>query len=105
MIKMTIIVKTHPFKEMEFTQSMESLIKEFRKDRGCLHYHFTREKAGEFRLSSEWETMDELKNHFQCQLFNVFLGAFHTLCDSPEIKITDGESSFGMELIETLRGD
>ena len=104
MIKMTIRVKTHPFKELEFTQCMESLIKEFRKDNGCLNYQIKREQAGEFHLSSEWETMDELKKHFQCQLFNVFLGAFHTLCDPPVVKISDGESSFGMELIETLRG-
>lgn len=104
MTSFTIIVKTQRNKELEFAQIMESLVKEFRKRPGCLSCHFRREKNSEFCLTSEWEIMNDLEEYFRSQLFSVMLGAFHTLCDPPEVKITDGKSLFGMELIEAARG-
>ena len=105
MTKLAIGVKTIPRKDLELSQIIESLVIEFRKSPGCLSYCFKREKKGEFLLQSEWNTMEELEKHFRCQLFSVLLGAFHTLCEQSEVKITDGKSSYGMEVIKAARGE
>ena len=104
MTKLAIGVKTIPRKDLELSQIIESLVIEFRKNPGCLNYNFKREKESEFRLESEWENMVQLEEHFRSKLFSVLLGAFHTLCDIPKVKITDGKSLFGMEAIEAARG-
>jgi quinol monooxygenase YgiN len=105
MIELSIRAKTRPLKEFEFAQIMESLVKEFRKEPGCLACHFKREKNSEFLMTSEWETMEELEGHFQSQLFSVLLGAFDTLCKTPEVKITDGKMTFGVEAMMAARGE
>ena len=105
MTKLAIGVKTLPRKDLELSQIIESLVIEFRKNPGCLNYNFKREKKSEFLLESEWETLEKLEEHFRSKLFSVLLGAFHTLCEQPEVKITDGKSSYGMEAIEAARGE
>ena len=104
MTKLAIRVKTIPRKDLELSQIIESLVIEFRKNPGCLNYKFKREKESEFLLESEWEYMVQLEEHFRSKLFSVLLGAFHTLCEQPEVKIIDGKSSYGMEAIEAARG-
>jgi len=103
MIKLSIRVKTRPYKELEFAQIMESLVKEFRKGNECLSCHFVREKDGRFRLTSAWENMNVLETHLQSTLFSILMGAFHALCEQPQVKVTDGSRIFGMELIEAAR--
>jgi quinol monooxygenase YgiN len=62
MSRVIIHVKIYPTKECEFTQSIESLIKEFRKEKGCLNYHLKRENENKYCLESEWQSMDELES-------------------------------------------
>ena len=104
MAKLAIGVKTTPRKDLELSQIIESLVIEFRKNPGCLNYKFKREKESEFLLESEWENLEKLEEHFRSKLFSVLLGAFHALCEQPEVKISDGKSSYGMEAIEAARG-
>jgi len=104
MIKMTIILRPFSSKVLEFAQAMEGLIKELRKEPGCLHYRFQRGNEKKFSLNSDWNTREELEAHFQSSLFSILLGAFHALCEQPEVKITDGPKTYGMEMIETARG-
>lgn len=104
MARLAIGVKTIPRKDLELSQIIESLVIEFRKSPGCLSYSFKRDKSSEFHLDSEWENMVQLEEHFRSKLFSVMLGAFHTLCEKPEVKITDGRSSYGMEVIKVARG-
>ena len=103
MIRMTIILKPFSSKVSEFAQTMEGLIKELRKEPGCIHYRFQRESKNKFSLDSDWNTKEELEAHFQSSLFNILLGAFHALCEQPEVKITDGPKTSGMEMIEAAR--
>jgi quinol monooxygenase YgiN len=103
MSRVIIHVKIYPTKECEFTQSIESLIKEFRKEKGCLNYHLKRENENKYCLESEWQSMDELENHFRSHLFSVLLGAMDVLCKSSEVKIVDGSLTMSMEAIEAAR--
>ena len=103
MIKMTIILRPFPSKELEFAQAMEGLIKELSKEPGCLRYRFQRENKNKFSLDSDWNTREGLEAHFQSSLFSILLGAFHALCEQPEVKVTDGPKTYGMEMIEAAR--
>jgi quinol monooxygenase YgiN len=82
---------------------MEGLIKELRKEPGCLYYRFQRENKNKFSLDSDWNTREGLEAHFQSSLFSILLGAFHALCEQPEVKVTDGPKTYGMEVIEAAR--
>ena len=88
MTRMTIKLRPFPSKNLEFAQTLEGLIKELSREPGCLSYRFQRE---------------ELEAHFQSPLFNILLGAFHALCERPQVKITDGAKTLGMEAIEAAR--
>ena len=103
MIKMTFSIKTLPNKELEFALAMESLIKEFRKEAGSLSYQIRKQDKLQYGLESEWQSMEALENHFRGHLFSILLGAFLVLCEPPEVEISDGENSFGMEFIEAIR--
>lgn len=103
MTKMTITLRPFPSKNLEFAQTMESLIKELSKEPGCLNYRFQREEENKFSLDSSWSTRGKLEAHFQSPLFNILLGAFHALCERPQVKITDGARTLGMEAIEAAR--
>lgn len=70
---------------------------------GCLSYRFQREEQNKFSLDSSWSTREELEAHFQSPLFNILLGAFHALCEQPQVKVKDGSKTFGMEVIEAAR--
>lgn len=103
MIRMTIRLRPYPSKASEFAQTMEGLIKELRKEPGCLYYRFQRENKNKFSLDSDWNTREGLEAHFQSSLFSILLGAFHALCEQPEVKVTDGPKTYGMEVIEAAR--
>jgi len=103
MTRMTITLRPFPSKDLEFAQTMEGLIKELSKEPGCLSYRFHRDEQNKFSLDSSWSTREELEAHFQSSLFNILLGAFHALCEQPEVKITDGPKTYGMEVIEAAR--
>ncbi len=103
MTRMTIILRPFPSKGLEFAQTMEGLIKELSKEPGCQTYRFQREEENKFSLDSNWNTREELETHFQSPLFNILLGAFHALCERPQVKITDGARTLGMEAIEAAR--
>jgi quinol monooxygenase YgiN len=70
MVSLKIIAKTYANKELEFTQSIESLVKEFRKQRGCLSYQFTRQSENEYCLESEWKSWVYAEMHFKSSLFS-----------------------------------
>lgn len=115
MIPMIICVKTHSNNQMEFEQTLEEfqsdgtqitgLIKKWQNENGCLSYQLHRENVGNYSLESKWQSWDDLNNHFRSKNFTLFLGAINVLCETPEVIITDGKSSFGIEAIKAARGE
>lgn len=103
MTRMTITLIPLHSKNMELAQTIESLIKELGREPGCLSYRFHRDEENIFSLDSSWSTREELDAHFQSPLFNIMLGAFHALCEQPQVKIMDGTRTLGIEAIEAAR--
>jgi quinol monooxygenase YgiN len=106
MVKLSISVSVRPGKLLEFTQIMESLIKEYRTEKGCLSYDYQQDNKAEniFRIEAKWEPMEALRDHFRTHQFSILLGAFKVLCETPQVKIIDGSRTLGMEAIYAARG-
>lgn len=112
MIKMTIRVKPHSNAQKEFEQTLvgiqiddthiSGLIEKWRTENGCICYLLHRENEDEFCLESEWLSREELEDHFRGKGFTLLMGAIDVLCETPEVNITDGKSSLGMEFIKSV---
>ena len=106
MVKLIVHVSVRTGKLLEFTQALESLIKVYRKEKGCLSYDYRQDKKdeNEFLVEAIWEEMDTLNDHIITHHFGVLLGAFKVLCGTPQIKIIDGSRILGMKAIYAARG-
>ena len=106
MVKLFVNVSVRTGKLLEFTQALESLIKVYRKEKGCLSYDYRQDKKNENELLIEaiWEEMDALNDHLISYQFGVLLGAFKVLCGTPQIEIIDGSRTLGMKAIYAARG-
>jgi quinol monooxygenase YgiN len=105
MVKLTLQVITRPHKEKEFKQTLESLMLEFRKKKGCLKAQFeqNRDDPDNVHITSEWETMNDFNRHLQGHYFTVLLGTIKVLCETPKVQIDTGAESLGMDYINDVR--
>jgi quinol monooxygenase YgiN len=110
MVKLTVITKIQPGKKKEFLillngfQSAQGLIDCLIKEPGCLHYNFHTEgpHRENFVIESDWQSWEEMEAHFKNQHFKTLAGAIRVLCHKPEIRISDGTITAGVEVIEQL---
>ena len=105
MINVTIDITLYPGKFEEFTQTLDSLLQEFRLEDGCLSYVYKCIGTNPDRISveAEWDSWPQLERHFRGTLFDIFLGAINILCERPRIEIKDQNQILGMEAIEQVR--
>lgn len=105
MVNLTIQLTIHDGKRMEFFHTVDSLVKLYRKEKGCVSYdhRFDQNDENKCTISAAWKTWDDLERHFQRQNFSVLLGAIQVLCAPPELKVTDGVRTMGMEAVNTAQ--
>jgi len=111
MVTIIIRVKTIQNKHQEFEQifgglhiedtEISGLLKKWRNEKGCVSCHLYMEEEDKFCLVSEWQSWEDIESHFQSKGFTLLMGAIDVLCETPEVNITDGKSSFGMEFIKS----
>jgi quinol monooxygenase YgiN len=87
---MTVISQVKPQKELEFRQTLESLLgngKEGKEEglKKTTLYQEVNEPTG-FRLILEWETQKYLENYLRTGKFRLLLGALKVLCNESEIR-------------------
>jgi quinol monooxygenase YgiN len=107
---MTIRIKPNVNGQKEFEQTLvgmqiddtqiSGLIENWRNEKGCVSCHLYMEEEDKFCLVSEWQSWEDIENHFQSKGFTLLMGAIDVLCETPEVNITDGKSSLGMEFIK-----
>ena len=105
MVVLKIDVKINPGKFMEFTQSLDYLLKEFRLEKGCLSYVYQCQSTNQDQIliEAEWKSWSQLERHFRGELFDIFLGAINILCERPHVQIKDQNQVLGMEAIQQAR--
>ena len=105
MIFTTIRMKVFPDKRKELFQTLTSLVKSIRAQKGCSRCEFcvSAEDQNEFCLLGEWENREDLDTHLGSELFKVLLGAMSLLKNPHEMNLyTDVSKTESPELSETL---
>jgi len=89
MIFTTIRMKVPPEKRKELFQTLTSLVKSIRSEKGCRLCEFcvSAEDENEFCLLGEWENRDDLDTHLTSELFKVLLGAMSLLKKPHEMNL------------------
>ena len=105
MIYVTIDVKLYPGKFEEFTQTLDSLLQEFRLEDGCISYVYKciGTNPDQISVEAEWDSWSQLERHFRGALFDIFLWAINILCERPHVEIKNQKRVLGMEAIERAR--
>ncbi len=105
MIIVRIVLNVFPEKQLEFTQTLLSMIKPTRKEQGCLSYAVfcDIEDKNQFNLLEEWETREDLDTHICSNRFSVLLGLKSLLSEPFKIQILTVSDSEGIEIVNSVR--
>lgn len=105
MIFVRITLTVLPEKQLEFTQTLLSMIEPTGREAGCLGYavFWDIEDKNRFNLLEEWATREDMDQHIRSHRFGVLLGTKTLLCEPPEIQIHTVSQSEGMEAIHAAR--
>lgn len=105
MIIVRITMNVLPEKQLEFTQTLLSMVEPTGKEPGCLSYAVfcDIDDKNRFSLLEEWETRINLDDHIRSNRFGAFLGSKSLLCEPPKIQIFTVSYSEGMEVVNSLR--
>ena len=93
-------IEIKPYKPDEFVNSMRSILRSIRKEKGCLDFSVYRdsEKENTYILVGEWKTRQAMEKHFKTQNFEVLIGAARVLGETLEMKIAEVSKTGGFEL-------
>lgn len=99
--QMKIVIQAN--KTDEFVESLRSLVSDFNKEKGCIGCSLYRdfEKENTFCMVGEWETRQDMENHFQSRNFEVLLGAASVLGNTFKMIITEVLETGGYELAKS----
>ncbi|MBU3918052.1 antibiotic biosynthesis monooxygenase [bacterium] len=105
MIFVRIALDVLPEKQLEFSQTLLSMIDPTGKEQGCLSYAVfcDIEDKNRFNLPEEWETREDLDTHIRSNRFSVLLGSKSLLCKPLKIQIFMISESEGIETINSIR--
>ena len=98
---MKIIIETD--KVDEFSDSLHPLLRDIRKQKGCLDYRMYRDPENEssFCILGEWNSNRDMEDHFRTHNFEVLLGATKVLGLSFNLIITEVLETGGYDLAES----
>jgi quinol monooxygenase YgiN len=105
MIFVRIKLHVRPEKELEFTQTLLSIVEPARKEVGCISYSFYRNVEDNYcyYLLEEWKSKKDLNRHMVTTRFRVLLGLKSLLSKPLQIKIYRVSTNEGLELVEKVR--
>ena len=106
MIIIRITMKALGEKRREMMQTLLSMKKPGRKEKGCLSYDIfcDLEDNNIFDLIEDWETREDLERHIGSEGFSVLQGTKSLLAKPWEIAIHTVSRSEGVEVVNALRG-
>jgi len=95
MVRISLSFNTKSGKNLEFMQSIGSIIVNLRKVKGCLGIDFQQDsqEKNRFSFQMDWENQTSIKALFDSGEYSVFEGAMRILCKELNIAITDGNKT------------
>jgi quinol monooxygenase YgiN len=94
-----------PEKQLEFTQTLLSMVKPAENEAGCVSYAAYSDicNKNRFNLLGQWNTRQALDNHIKSYRFGILLGSKTLLTHPLEIEILTISTNEGMDTIHRLR--
>ena len=89
MVIVFVKIKVRPEKRKELSQTLLSIVKQVRKESGCLHSGVFQgvDNEDDFLLVEEWATQKNSDDHLRSDIFTVILGAASLMHGPPEVVI------------------
>lgn len=102
MVDATIMMTVPRGKRQEVLQTVRVILASIRREQGCIscHYYMDVEDESVFCLKEQWDSRENLDNHFRSERFGVLIGAMSLLNAEPEIRINMIESTAGIEAVK-----
>jgi quinol monooxygenase YgiN len=102
LIMCTIGVKVLPKNRLEFEQTIEALIEDVRRMKGCLDNSLWRNTGNKnfFVLVSRWKGKKYILEYLQTDCFGVLAGAIQNLCAPQEVMISVTSSAKALSEVE-----
>jgi len=93
-------IEIKPYKPDEFVDSMRSLLRSIRKEKGCLDFRVCRdsEKENTYIVVGEWKTRQTMEKHFKSNEFELLIGAARVLGETFTMNIAEVSKTGGYEL-------
>jgi len=91
MISIQFSFKTKPGMNLEFLQTMGSIIIELHKIKGCVNIDFKQhdQDKDQFNFRLDWQNAKLIKELVRSKEYNIFEGAMKVLCHAPIVEIND----------------
>jgi len=99
MVSINYNFKTNAGKNLEFLQTIGSIIIELRKVKGCKGIDIQQDDQikEQFSLQLKWQNAKCLMCLFERTEFDIFQGAMKVLCQTPIVEINDGHKTIKIE--------
>ena len=106
MIIAKIMMNALPEKRKEVLQTLLSMIKGIRQEKGCRSYQVFQDIEDEnaFSLVQVWETRENLEHHMRSDRFSVLLGINILLNKKQDIQIHTVLHTEGRGIVNAVRG-
>ncbi len=103
MIIITMGMTALPEKQKELLQTLQAISVSTSKLKGCKNSHIFQDMENKSILSliQEWETQEDLDNHFRSDEFSALLGTDNLLSKPFEFKLNGVSYTAGIEAVET----
>jgi quinol monooxygenase YgiN len=90
----------------EFLQTVRSLLRPIREQKGCLgsHLYFEIGEEDALCLMEEWASPEDLNDHLRSDYFAILLGAAKLLKKSSELDFKLLTQTAGIEAVEAVYG-
>ena len=104
MITLRTCITVLPEKQKEVLLTLLALVKQPKKEEGCLSYAIFSdiEDKNVFNLISEWDTQQYLDQHMRSDGYSILLGTKSLLSQPLKIQILASSDSEGMERVHDL---
>ena len=100
MLTYQLKIEIKPYKMDEFVDSMRSLLRGIRKEKGCLDFSVYQDsyKENTYLVVGEWKTRQDIEKHFQTHEFELLIGAAKVLGETFKMNIAEVSKTGGFEL-------
>jgi quinol monooxygenase YgiN len=103
----TLRLSVHEDNHRELLQTVQSLLRPIRAQKGCLgsHLYYEIGEGDALCLMEEWATPEDLNEHLRSSYFTVLLGAARLLKNSSKLEFKLLTQTAGIEALEAIHGE